>query len=230
MRTLRLTRFPALAAALLTATSTALSAQEAFQGAITYRMMSDGRAAEMVMMSLGSKARVEMSGQGMPGPMVILIDGEKMLMQVVMAQMGMYMEMDMNQAMANMPSGAPDAGAAARGTFTRVDGSDEVAGVRCQNYRFSQPGQPESEVCVATGMGYWMGGMSAPRNSRMPIQLGPDFSAFKGDFNEGMLPLRVRTRKGEGWETMMEATLVERRRLGPDLFTVPAGLRKMAMP
>jgi hypothetical protein len=213
-------------------TPTTLPAQAAFQGSVTYRINSEGQSGEFTMMSLGSKVRMEMAAPGMPGPMVMLMDGEKMVMQVVMASAGMYMEMDMNQAMQMVPESARGQADAAMqgGAITKLDTTDEVVGIPCQNYRFANDGDPVVEACIASGMGYWMGGMSAPRNSRMPLQMGPDFSGYMKDFENGMVPLRVRTKRGETWSTVMEDIAVERKTLDPSLFTLPSGLQKMPVP
>lgn len=205
-----------------------LSGQRAFEGVITYQMTAEGQNATMKTMSRGAVTRMEMQAQGMPGEIVMLMNGEAQVMQVIMASMGMYMEMDLKQAAQMAPQGQ---GQMPEGFSMEKAGSDEVAGIRCENYRFRQRGQPDTEACIATGMGYWMGGMSAPRNTRGPMpSMGPDFSAYMKEFQDGMVPLRVRVQEGSAWKTVLEATAVERKALDEDLFKVPTGLRKMSMP
>jgi hypothetical protein len=60
--------------------------------------------------------------------------------------------------------------------------------------------------------------------------MGPDLSAFAKEFEDGMVPLRLRVLRNGTWETVMEATAVERKRLEDSVFQLPAGLRKMNMP
>ncbi len=228
---------PFLASAVAVTAALALpveaSAQRGFEGVISYRMGTARESADVKMMSKGAVTRMEVQAEGMPGGMVMLINGEKQVMQMIMASMGMYMEMDMRQAAQMAAQAAPaEAGALPSGfKLEKVGTPDEVAGIRCENYRFLQSGQPDTEACIATGMGYWMGGMAAPRGSRAPMpSMGPDFSAYMKEFQDGMVPLRVRVKDGGDWKTVMEATAVERKPLGDELFTVPPGLRKMGMP
>lgn len=222
-----------IALALMLVPPTDASAQRSFEGVITYRMGNGRESADVKVMSKGPVTRMEIQGQGMPGGMVMLMNGEKQVMQMIMASMGMYMEMDMRQAAQMAAQAAPaEAGDLPSGfKLEKVGTPEEVAGIRCENYRFIQSGQPETEACIASGMGYWMGGMAAPQASRAPVpSMGPDFSAFMKEFKDGMVPLRVRVKEGNNWKTVMEATAVERQSLGDDLFVVPPGLRKMGMP
>lgn len=219
-----------LAALLLAPTS--LPAQRAFEGSITYRMTADGVTMQMTMMTKGSKVRTEMEMPGMPGPMFMLMDTEREIMQTVMPSMGMYMEMDMKQVADQMqitPEMREKMNQAPR--IEALGTSDQIAGITCQNYRFTQ-GEEEMEGCIATGMGVFMGGASGgPPGQGGPLAgLGVDFSKLTAEFKDGMMPLRMRLKQNGTWSTFMEATAVERKSLDDSLFTVPSGLRKMNMP
>jgi hypothetical protein len=74
-------------------------------------------------------------------------------------------------------------------------------------------------------MGMGGGGRSNPLSG-----LGPDLSAFAEEFEDGMVPLRLRVLDDGEWQTVMEATAVERKRLEDSVFQLPAGLRKMDIP
>jgi hypothetical protein len=218
-------------AALLLA-PTALPAQQAFEGTVTYRMTAEGMTMTMTQMTKGSRVRTEMEMPGMPGPMYVLMNMESEVMQTVMPSMGMYMEVSMKQAMDQIPM-TPELRESMnqKPEIERLGTTDEVAGIACQNYRFTQ-GDQEMEGCIATGMGFFMGGAGGgPPGQGGPLSgLGLDFSAFEREFKDGMLPLRMRINQDGTWSTLMEATAVERKSLDDSLFELPPGLRKMSMP
>lgn len=218
-------------AALLLAPA-ALPAQPAFEGSITYRMTAEGVSMQMTMMTKGSKVRTEMEMPGMPGPMFVLMDTEKEIMQSVIPSMGMYVEMNLKQVADQMQI-TPEMREAMNQApkIEALGTSDQIAGITCQNYRFTQ-GDEEMEGCIATGMGVFMGGASGgPPGRGGPLSgLGVDFSKFMAEFKDGMMPLRMRVKQNGTWSTFMEATAVERKSLEASLFELPPGLRKMNMP
>lgn len=215
-------------ALLVLALPAGLAAQEAFEGAITYRMTSGNQSVEATFMSKGTLSRLEMTMAGMPGPVAVLMNMESMVTQIIMASMGMYMEMDMSQ-MAQTAAGQGRTGAD-NVVIEKTGTADEIAGLRCDNYRISDAGQPEVEACIATGMGWFMGGPANPMARGRGSEAGPNWAAYAKEFRDGMVPLRVRSRQGANWNTIMEATAVDRRPLSDDLFRVPTGLRRMSMP
>jgi len=212
-------------ASLLTLPSTA-PAQEGFSGVITYRMTSEGRSVEATIMTRGTKTRMEMPMSGMPGTAVMLMNTETMKMQMIMQSMGVYVEMDLARVAASAPPRDPGAPA----TIQKLDTSDEIAGIHCENYRFREGDEPESEACIATGMGWFLGSPAGGPGTRGGPPAGPDWAAYTREFKDGMLPLRMRIRQGDAWVTMMEATKVDPTPVGPELFELPAGLRKMSLP
>ena len=205
-----------------------LLGQRAFEGVLTYRMTAEGTSLRMTQSIKGPRVRIDMEAPGMPGPMFMLMDTEKMVMQTVMASMGMYMEVDMNQAMQQLvPEDQRRAAESAR--LEALGTSDEIAGISCRNYRFIT-GEEQAEGCIATGLGHFMGMGRGGGRSNPLAGLGPDLSAFAEEFEDGMVPLRLRVLRNGNWETVMEATAVERKRLEDSVFQLPAGLRKMNMP
>jgi hypothetical protein len=227
------TRFSAgLGLAALLLAPAALPAQRAFEGTVTYRMTAQGTSMTMTQMTKGSKVRTEMEMPGMPGPMYVLMDMDTEVMQTVMPSMGMYMEMSLKQ-IADQVAMTPEMRESMNQTpeIERLGTSDEIAGIPCQNYRFTQGGQ-EMEGCIATGMGFFMGGAGGgPPGQGGPLGgMGVDFSKLMAEFKDGMMPLRMRLKQDGTWSTVMEATAVERKSLDASLFVLPSGLRKMNMP
>lgn len=209
----------ALAAAALMAAPA--GAQETFQGVITYQLNADGRAMTLRHMSRDARIRQEIEGLGMPGPVVVLVDLDANLAQMVMESMGMYMEIDLNQAAEMAGVSGPDATAP---KVQKLGTSAVVAGIRCEDYRLGE----DVEACIASGMGWFVMPRGQGRGARGIG--GVDFSAFRDAFKDGMLPLRVKLVRNGNWEEIMVATAVERKPLEAGLFTLPPGLRKMNSP
>ncbi len=215
-----------LGAVLATLLPASASAQGAFEGTVTYRMSMEGRSLDAKFMSKGQMTRMEMAVPGMPGPVVVLTDNEAMVSRTVMASMGVYLETDLKRTTAAPRRG----GDAVADSMQSLGTHDEIAGIACENFRITQGTEPETEICGARGMGWFMGGMSNPMGGRGTTQTGPNWGAIARQFPEGLLPLRVRTKVGDAWTDMMTAIEVVPGSLGDDLFQLPAGLRKMSMP
>lgn len=214
-------------ATLLLAPAT-VQGQGSFEGVITYQMNAEGMTMTMKQMTKGTKVRTEMEMPGMPGPMYVLMDMEQEVMQTVLPSMGMYMEVNLKQMMDQLPI-TPEMREMAGETpkIERLGSSETIAGIQCHNYRFTQ-GAEEMEGCIATGMGSFMGGGTARGG---PLEgLGLDFAAYAREFPDGMLPLRMKVKINGNWETVMEATSVERKSLEDSLFRLPPGLQRMQMP
>lgn len=216
----------------------ALPAQEAFQGSITYRMKVESMEVSMTMAAKGPWMRTVMEIPGMPGEMFMIINTDSLVARVVMPAMGMYMEMDLRQAMANAESLLPQSTrdslqAAMQGPHSIEDlgTTDQIAGLACRNYRIST-GAQQMETCVATGMGSFGSAASAEalKGASPFAGLMPDMSKYDQEFPNGMLPLRTRTLINGAWETIMEATMVDRTAPGDELFKVPPGLNKVDPP
>lgn len=209
-----------------------LPAQQNFEGSITYQMTAEGMTMTMTYLVKGTKIRANMEAPGMPGPMYLLMDLEGEVMQSVLPSMGMYMEMKMQQMMDQIPVTPEMQEAMKNVKIESLGTTEQIAGITCTNYRFIQ-GNEEMEGCIATGMGFFMGGArpaAGAGGAGMFPGMDMDLSSFAQEFNEGMLPLRMRFMKNGAWVPFMEATAVERKSLDAQLFVLPSGLRKMSMP
>jgi hypothetical protein len=198
-----------------------LPAQAGFEGVITYRIQVEGMNLDMRLLTKGLKTRMEMQMPDMPGEFFMLMDMESGVMQTVMPAMGMYMEMSFAEVAKAAEEDVP--------TFRTLGTTDEVAGIRCENYRFGPADNEEVEACLATGMGWFMPtgpGPGGPGGGGG----GPDLAAYREAFKDGALPLRVRSLEGGTWQVQMEATGLERKALDDRLFKLPAGLQKISMP
>ncbi len=209
--------------ALLAATAPA-HGQDGFEGTITYKLRAGGMDATLRYMMRGTKVRQEIESGMMPGQAVMLMDTEGETIRVIMPGMGMYMEMDMKQMMAAAeaqgmtPTTAPK--------LTKLGTSDEVAGIKCDNYRFEST--ETFEACVATGMGWFINAPSG--RGRANAMSGPNFAAYREQFRNGMLPLRMTRTTAGARDVIMEATGIDRKPVDPKMFDLPPGLQKMDMP
>jgi hypothetical protein len=196
--------------------ATTAGAQGSFQGVVTYQM---GKQNETMIYtgSGGSKVRIDVSDPHMPAGAAVIWDTGANTMMMVMPSQKMYMTMNMDKMMSNVPD-------TARGKLTKV-GSEVVAGVPCDDYKgTSNTGGEETTVCIAHGMGnfMWFGG-----NNPMMARMQSRISGLSGAVAGGGFPLKVVKADGT---TEMLATKVERRSVDPSLFAPPAGFTQMQMP
>jgi hypothetical protein len=223
-------RFIPIAAAALVAAAPA-AAQTAFEGVVKYRMTTEGRTMDVTYMTKGDKARSEMQMDGMP--VAMLLDASKSTMSMIMTSERMYMTMDLSRM-----------GQQAQGDslpkVTATGRKETIAGHECEHYLMGDA--QNIDMCVATGIGYFMagGGGGGARGPGGPGGSGgsfglprpgdPRMAEFRRRFKDGFFPLRLTVTEGGQMKTDMVVTSVERRALADDLFTVPAGYTEMRMP
>ncbi len=212
---------------LLAATVLALpaAAQAPFQGVVKYRMTSDGRSFDIVYMTKGERVRTEMEMEGMQ--VFMLMDAGNATMTTVMPDQRMYMTMDLNRMAGR---------AAQRDTtvpkITRTGRTETIAGHSCEHYLMGD--KQDVDVCVASGLGYYLGGSESQRGRSsgfgLPAAGDPRWREFRAMFKDGFFPLSTTMTEGGKVKMSMVATSVEARTLADNLFTVPAGFNEMRMP
>lgn len=198
-------------------------AQEGFSGVVTFDLRASGQSSTMRYLTRDGKIRQEVEMPGMPGPMFMLLGVTPGKMQMVAPSMGMYMEIDMTA------SAGDGAAATGKAPVMKKLGSETIAGVSCDNYLVGD--NQDMEVCVASGLGWFMNGSrpSGPMPGAGPST--PDLSIYRSAFKDGMFPLRVTQITSGKREVILEATAIDRTSVPEaSLFTIPAGLRKMQMP
>lgn len=221
-----MSRLPLFGLALFTAVLVPppATAQDGFAGVVTYDLRANGQSTTMRYLARDGKVRQEVEMPGMPGPIVMLLGVTPGKMQIVMASMGMYMETDMTD-----PNAAPIPSATAKAPVVKKLGSETIAGLPCDNYLVGE--EQDMEVCVASGLGWFMNGStpSGPMPGAGPST--PDLSVYRSVFKDGMFPLRVTQVKGGNREVILEATAIDRKTVPEaSLFVLPTGLQKMNMP
>lgn len=221
-------RFISVAAAALVVVAPA-SAQSAFEGVVKYRLTTEGRSMDVTYMTKGDRARSEMQMDGMA--MAMLMDASATTVTTLMPSEKMYMTMDLSRM--RQQSQASDT---TTPQFTATGRKETIAGHECEHY-LTGAGQ-NTDMCVATGLGYYLGGGAAGRRGPggggssygVPRPGDARMAAFRAKFNDGFFPLRLTITEGGKVTTDMVVTSIERRALADDLFTVPAGFTEMRMP
>lgn len=220
-------RFIPVAAAALVAVAPA-AAQSAFEGVVTYRLTTEGRTVDVTYMTKGDRARSEMTMDGMA--IAMLMDASATTMTTLMPSEKMYMTMDLSRMRQRTQADTSEQ------QFTATGRKETIAGHECEHY-LTGTGQ-NTDMCVATGLGYYLGGGAAGRRGPgsgggsygVPRPGDARMAAFRAKFKDGFFPLRLTITEGGKVTTDMVVTAVERRALADDLFTVPAGFTEMRMP
>lgn len=214
----------AAAAAVLSLGAPAPAAGQAFEGAVTYQIKSEGRAMEMTQMYKGGQVRTEMDGRGQK--MVMLLDGAGQKMTMLMPDHQMYMTMDLKQ-MAGM-AGQEHRHDPGEAKVTDLHTTETIAGRKCSNYLVGE--KQDVEVCAASGMGFYAAARSPM--GRGPTSSLPELgsSEFGTRFKDGFFPLRVSQVQGGKKQVILEATKVEQKSLDASLFSIPEGYTQMQMP
>ena len=230
-----------IGAALVTVTCAARLAQAqaaGFEGIVAYKMMGNGKAAEMTQMYKGMKSRTEVSSGGQTSAMIM--DMAAGTMTVLMPPQKTYMVMDMKkmgQGLGGLlgkghKDGGPGGGMpGSMPKITATGRKETIAGHECEYYVMGEKG--EAEVCSAKGLGMFMMGQS-PMSGAVSSMASLAALATNSDaaklFADGFFPLKmVNTEHGKR-EVVMEATRVEKKALDASLFVPPPDYKEMKMP
>jgi hypothetical protein len=230
-------RLPVLAV-MLGLTPSALAAQGSFEGILHYSMSAQGQNVEPVFYVKGGKTRVEMNMGGGQAA-VMLLDAESGKSMVLMPAQKMYMAMDFGAMMQGQPRPEPKA---ADVKFEATGHTETVAGITCEHYLATdQKEGTEADMCLAKGMGFFMG-MSAPPGRGGPMggmggmgggmgaNLPPAAQEAAKSLKDGAFLLKMELKRGGKVEATMVATRVERKPLDSALFSPPSDYHEMKMP
>lgn len=221
------------ATSLLLATLGTASVQaQGFEGTITWAMGKNGK--PMVQTYKGSQVRMDMSGdRGGSGAMIM--NGETGDMTMIMAERKMYMTMNMKGMAEKMEMEHKTERKPPK--ITDTGKTETIAGKTCEVYRYAkEEGQPETmEMCVAKGMGYFMGGARGPMGGgrggegsmAAEIASNPEYQKL---YKDGFFPLRVSRIDGGTVKNEMLATKIDQSAVPASAFEVPAGYTEMKMP
>ncbi len=209
-----------------------LHAQGTFEGIVTIRVTAPGGApSEMKYYQKGTRIRQESTMGTQTGASIM--NGATGEMIMLMPPMKQYMVMNVKQMAKQMPMAPRQAPDLSRMKVTATGRRETVAGVPCEHYLFSDaaaPGQGDTDICGAAGMGFMGGGQgmgSMPSTSGFAGATNPQLAALA---RRGFFPLKMTMTGPDGSTMTWQVTRVERRTLDAALFAPPAGWTKMTMP
>lgn len=209
----------------LVVTAPALAAQD-FEGRVTATIYGGGDRppADVVILLKSGKSRLETSMGGMPMSMIMDYSGGTIT--TLMAPQKMYMKMSLQEAEAGMRGMAGAGGASAElPTIKRTGKRETIAGVSCEHVVFEIKDGRQTDVCNATGMGFFGGGGGMGRGAGVPAA-----DQLRKEFKDGFFPLKIETISGTTRTTVMQVKTVEKQAVDAAKFTVPADYTEMKMP
>jgi hypothetical protein len=202
-----------------------LPAAAQFEGTVTWQM----EKGQMAQTYKGSMVRTEMTGEsGRQG--VMIMDHAARTMTMLMPEDKMYMVMNLRDMSGRDDHKPPK--------LTDMGKTETIAGKSCEVYRYAEEaGKPETrELCVAKGMGFFMGGGGGPMGMRRrgqgaeiaaAIAANPEFAKL---YKDGFFPLRI-SRLEDGKVTHeMIVTRIEAKSVEASAFATPPDYTEMKMP
>jgi hypothetical protein len=210
-----------LTLALLAPVAGATVQAQDFEGVITAKVKGMPGGGEMKTFLKGNKSRVEITAP--QGAMVVISDPSAGETYMVMPAQSMIMVMKM--ADAERMADSLIRRNASESSLIPLGKKDEIAGHRCEWYRFREP-RTANDLCLASGLGMFRGG--APVfGGGMPGR-SPSMPAWaKEMMRKGMFPLKVSDTVGVA---IWEVVALEKKPLEASLFVPPANYQRMQMP
>jgi hypothetical protein len=203
------------------------AAAQGFEGTVTWQM----EKGQMAQTYKGTQVRTEMTGErGRQG--VMIMDNSAKTMTMLMPEQKMYMQMNLNDTSdMNHEDHKPP-------KLTDMGKTETIAGKTCQVYRYAEEaGKPETrEMCVAKGMGFFMGGSRGPMGMRERGQGGEIAAAIAANpeyaklYKDGFFPLRISKLEDDKVKNEMIVTKIEAKSVDASAFTVPSDYTLMKMP
>lgn len=200
--------------------ATGLPAQPApegsFEGTISYAATDRGGAHRVTYAISTGFMRLEVTGASEES--ILIVDAGAQILYVVLPARQIYLQM-------RMASAGRGAGSDARlERPVRTGRHGRVAGYRCQVWLLRDTGG-ETEICSTPGLGT----VKMGENPYDPRLSGATWYGRLAA--EGLFPLRVVTRDGDGREiSRLEAIRVRRTRLDRSLFRPPPDFRQYRLP
>jgi hypothetical protein len=210
----------------------AASAQQPFEGSVTYKVQALGQALTMTHHVKGADVRMDMETMGQSVSVITDMNASRQIM--VMHGLRQYMDAAaMQQRMGGMGgvgtggAGADTDVAVADLNITATGRKDRIAGHDCEYYSFTSSGT-QVEVCAAKGLGwYFADGSAGRRGAGQPIpgMSNAQRAQWEREFADGFFPLKIST--GDAGEVTMEVTEITRKKLDASMFQPPAGYTRM---
>ena len=203
-----------------------LPAAAQFEGTVTWQM----EKGQMAQTYKGAMVRTEMTGeQGRQG--VMIMDHSARTMTMLMPDDKMYMVMNLRDMPDKDDHKAPK--------LTDMGKTETIAGKTCEVYRYAEEaGKPETrEMCVAKGMGFFMGGGGGGPMGMRQRGRGADIAAaiaanpeYAKLYKDGFFPLRISRLEDGKVKNEMIVTQIEAKSVAASAFTTPPDYTEMKMP
>ena len=167
----------------------------------------------------------------------MLMDNDAGKWMTLMPQQKVYMTMDLGAMAERMPkSDTPQA--TPEFTLKATGKTETIAGISCDDYHLTVAEEgAEADLCLAKGMGYFMG-MSVPSRGGMMGRMGNAMSGnmpsgwqqYARALKDGAFLLKMEMQKNGKTRMTMVATGVQKKLLADDLFVPPSDYREMKVP
>jgi len=210
------------AVALLVAAPAVVAAQD-FEGRVTAAIHGDPNRgpSDVVIFVKSGKSRMETSMSGMQMAMIMDYAGGTLTM--LMPAQKMYMKKTLKEA-EEMMRGMSGAATVEVPTTKRTGKRETIAGVSCEHVLFVTKDGSQTDVCSASGMGFFGGG--GGRTAGIPAAA----DQLRKDFKDGFFPLKIESVEGTNRITRMEVKTIQKQAVDTKLFEVPADYMEMNMP
>ena len=211
------------AVVLFVAAPAALAAQE-FEGRVTAAIHGapNRPPADVVIFVKSGKSRMETDMGGMSMAMIMDYTGGTITM--LMPQQKMYNKKSLKEAEAMMRGMTGGAAAPELPSIKRTGKRETIAGVSCEHVVFETKDGGQTDVCTASGMGFFGGG--GGRSAGIPAAA----EQLRKDFKDGFFPLKIESVEGTNRITRLEVKTVQKQAVDASLFEVPADYTEMTMP
>ena len=198
----------------------ALAGGQMFEGKVTMTMTSPRGATPIEMYLKDGVSRMEMqTPQG--GAIATIIDPVKKEMIMIIPERNMYMKRSTE------PTANPNAPAPAERTkadIKKTGKTETIAGMSCEHYTVTEE-TGETDVCLASGMGTFMGMGGGMGRGMGGGGGGGAQMAWSRDLEKGMFPLKATNKEGQ---VVLLVTAIEKKKLDATMFGIPDGFQDVS--
>ena len=220
-----MTRHVSLALASLGLISPSLSAQAPFEGVVTLQMTMKGVSTQPVVYVKGHLSRANMNLGGQESYMIT--DGQKQTMTMVMPGQRMYMVMALEDVADKVVSPRT---ARTVAELEPTGKTETIAGIRCEHY-VSVDDAKETDVCLAKGIGSFLGIGGGPPRGRGPSagqNMPSVVQRLAAKFKNDAFVLKMETKEAGTTTLSFEVTKLEKKSVDAAMLTVPEGFQDMS--
>ena len=203
-----------LALASLAVLSAPAAAQAPFEGIVSLQMTTGGMTMQPVVYVKGHRSRANMNMGGRE--VYILTDSQKETMTMVMPAQRAFMNMDPGKLLDTTKTGE----------LKPTGKTETIAGITCEHF-VEVDGQDETDICLARGMGTFLG-IASPPGRGANRGMSSILRRIGRRFQDGAFVLKVETKEAGTTTMSLEVTKVERTSVDAALLAMPEGFQDMS--